>query len=178
MCQKTITTNRLTLRLFQQSDAPAVAHLCNNYNLYKSTLHLPYPYSVDDALAWIEHHEDHFNENKSYTFAITDKESGQLYGTIGLSYKQNSNNGELGYWIGEPFWGNGYATEAVEAIIQFAFSDKQYHRVYAFCFNSNPASGRVLEKVGMTQEGILIDHVKKENQYKDLLCYGLIHPSL
>jgi 5'(3')-deoxyribonucleotidase len=63
---KTITMKRLVLRLFQESDAVAVTKLCNNYNIYKNTLYLPYPYSIDDTLSWIEHHLDNFNANKSY----------------------------------------------------------------------------------------------------------------
>ncbi|MBS4192211.1 GNAT family N-acetyltransferase [Bacillus sp. FJAT-49705] len=172
---KTITTKRLELRLFQKSDAAAVAKLCNNYNIFKNTLYLPYPYSIEDALSWIEHHLDNFNANKSYEFAITDKESGELYGAIALSNNQKFNNGEIAYWIGEEFWGNGYATEAAQAILQFAFDEKQYHKVFARYFNSNQASGRVMQKLGMKEEGILIDQVRKENRYEDLVHYGIIN---
>ncbi|MED3712331.1 GNAT family N-acetyltransferase [Peribacillus frigoritolerans] len=172
---KTITSKRLVLRLFQKSDAVAVTKLCNNYNIYKNTLYLPYPYSIDDALSWIEHHLDNFNANKSYEFAITDKESGELYGAIALSNNQKFNNGEIAYWIGEKFWGNGYATEAAQAILHFAFEEKQYHKVFARYFNSNPASGRVMQKLGLKKEGILIDHVRKENLFEDLVYYGIIN---
>lgn len=172
---KTITTKSLVLRLFQKSDAVAVTKLCNNYNIYKNTLYLPYPYSIEDALSWIEHHLDNFNANKSYEFAITDKESGELYGAIALSNNQKFNNGELAYWIGEKFWGNGYATEAAQAILNFAFEEKQYHKVFARYFNSNPASGRVMQKLGLKKEGILIDHVRKENRFEDLVYYGIIN---
>lgn len=171
---KTITTKRLVLRMFQKSDAAAVTELCNNYNIYKNTLYLPYPYSIECALSWIEHHLEHFNANKSYEFAITDKETGKLYGAIGLSNNQRFHNGEIAYWIGEEFWGNGYATEAAKAILDFAFNQKQYHKVYARHFNSNPASGRVIQKIGMIKEGVLIDHVMKENRYEDLVYYGII----
>ncbi|HEY4432547.1 MAG TPA: GNAT family N-acetyltransferase, partial [Paenibacillus sp.] len=71
--KRTIITERLILRPFELSDAKRVSELCNNYNIYKSTLTLPYPYSLDCAISWIETHEDHFNDNKSYEFAITDK---------------------------------------------------------------------------------------------------------
>ena len=172
---KTIPTNRLVLRMFQKSDAKAVTKLCNNINIYKNTLYIPYPYSIEDALSWIEHHLDHFIANKSYEFAITKKDSGELVGAIGLSNNQTFTNGEIGYWIGEEFWGNGYATEAAKAILKFAFEEKQYHKVFARSFRSNPASGSVLQKVGMKQEGVLIDHVKKDNRYEDLVYYGIIN---
>ncbi|WHX67403.1 GNAT family N-acetyltransferase [Peribacillus frigoritolerans] len=172
---KTITTKRLVLRIFQKSDAVAVTKLCNNYNIYKNTLYLPYPYTIEDALSWIEHHFDNFNANKSYEFAITDKESGKLYGAIALSNNQKFNNGEIAYWIGKKFWGNGYATEAAQAILHFALEEKQYHKVFARYFNSNPASGRVMQKLGLKKEGILIDHVRKENRFEDLVYYGIIN---
>lgn len=173
---KTITTNRLLLRQFQNSDAEAVALLCNNYSIYKNTLYLPYPYTIEDALKWIEPHHENYTANKSYEFAITDKDSGEVYGAIALTNNKRFNNGEMAYWIGEEFWGNGFATEAAQAILQFAFDEKQYHKVFARYFKSNPASGRVMQKLGMKQEGILIEHVIKENRYEDLICYGKINP--
>lgn len=172
--EKTIETNRLLLRLFKETDAPEVTKLCNNYNLYKNTLYLPYPYSIEDALSWIKNHLDNFNDNKYFEFAITDKVTGKLYGAIALSKHQKFNNGELAYWVGEEYWGNGYATEAAKAILEFAFIEKQYHRVFARYFHSNPASGKVIEKIGMRKEGVLRNHVMKENKYIDLVYYGIL----
>jgi [ribosomal protein S5]-alanine N-acetyltransferase len=171
---KTITTRRLVLRMFEKADAAAVTKLCNNYNIYRNTLYLPYPYSIECALSWIEHHLANFNANKSYEFAVTDKETGKLYGAIALSHNQNFRNGEIAFWIGEEFWGNGYATEAGKALLEFAFIEKRFHKVYARHFKSNPASGKVIQKLGMIKEGVLIDHVMKENQYEDLVYYGII----
>ena len=171
---KSITTKRLILRPFHKSDAENVTRLCNNYNLFKNTLTLPYPYTIDHALTWIENHADNFHANKLYEFAITDKKSGELYGAIALSNNQKFQNGEIAYWIGEEYWGNGYATEAAEAILHFAFIEKQYHRVYARYFHTNLASGKVMQKLGMKQEGILKEHVKKEGIFVDLVYYGII----
>ncbi|SES66466.1 Protein N-acetyltransferase, RimJ/RimL family [Oceanobacillus limi] len=171
---KKIITERLVLRLFQKSDAEAVTKLCNNYNIFKNTLYLPYPYDINDALTWMEHHLENFLANKSYEFAITGKESGQLYGAIALSNNQAFHHGEIAYWVGEEFWGNGYATEAANAIVQFAFDEKKYHKIFARFFGSNPASGRVLQKIGMKEEGVLLDHVRKEDRYEDLVYYGMI----
>lgn len=81
---KTITTKRLVLRLFQKSDAETVSLLCKNYNIYKNTLYLPYPYAIEDALMWIEPQLENYNSNKSYEFAITSKDSGDLYSAIAL----------------------------------------------------------------------------------------------
>lgn len=172
---KTITTSRLILRMFDQSDAKEVARLCNNVNIYKNTLYLPYPYSLKDALSWMERHLKNYEAGVSYEFAVTEKESGQLLGAIGLSCNQRFNQGEIAYWIGEEFWGKGYATEAAEAVLQFAFKEKKLHKVFARCFGSNPASGRVLVKSGMREEGTLIDHIRKDGRYEDLIHYGIIN---
>lgn len=172
---KTITTDRLLMRLFKTSDAPEVTRLCNNYNIYKNTLYLPYPYTKEDALSWIENHLDNFNNHRSYEFAITDKMTGKLYGAIALTNNSTFNHGEIAYWIGEDYWGNGYATEAGKAIIDFAFIEKQFHKVFARHFNSNPASGKVLQKLGMTLEGVLKEHVMKDNKYEDLVYYGILN---
>ncbi|CAM3858737.1 GNAT family N-acetyltransferase [Mesobacillus thioparans] len=170
----TITTDRLKLRLFQESDAPDVARLCNNYNLYKSTLHLPYPYSIEDALGWMAAHQEQFDADRFYELAVTDRESGELYGAVALSNIEKYSNGEVAYWIGEEYWGKGYATEAARAMIDFAFEVKGYHKVFARYFRSNPASGKVMEKLGMKQEGILLEQVKKDDRFEDLVCYGII----
>lgn len=172
--EKTIETNRLVLRLFKESDAQEVTRLCNNYNLYKNTLYLPFPYSIEDALSWMKNHVENFNNNKSYEFAITDKFSGKLYGAIALSNNQRFHNGEIAYWVGEEYWGNGYATEAAKAMLEFAFMEKQYNKVFARYFDSNPASGKVIEKIGMKKEGVLRDQVMKDNEYIDLVYYGIL----
>lgn len=174
---KTITTKRLLLRLFQSSDAMDVAKLCNNYNIYRNTLYLPHPYSIQDALSWIDNHLANFVANKSYEFAITDKITGELYGAIALTNNQIFNHGEIAYWVGEEFWGNGYATEAAKTIVQFAFDEKQYHKVFARYFKSNPSSGSVLQKIGMQEEGVLREHVMKDKQYEDLVYCGVIKRS-
>ena len=172
----TLETERLLLRRFVFSDADKVTHLCNNYQIYINTLSLPYPYTKDCALTWIKSHSDNFENEKLYEFAVCDKITGELYGSIALSNHKNYRNGELAYMIGQDYWNMGYGTEAAEAMIKWAFDHKAYHKVYARYFVSNPASGRIMEKVGMKKEGLLIDHVMKEGQFMDLLYFGIINP--
>lgn len=169
-----IGTDRLLLRLFKESDAPEVTRLCNNYNIYKNTLYLPYLYYKEDALIWIKDHFENFEEERSFEFAITDKLTGKLYGAIALSNQSKFSNGELAYWIGEEYWGNGYATEAAEAVLEFAFAEKGYHKVFARYFHTNPASGRIMEKIGMKKEGTLKEHLKKDDEYIDLIFFGIL----
>ena len=172
---KTITTKRLRLRPFNLSDAECVSKLCNNFNVYKSTLSLPYPYTIECALNWIPSHKENFDNDKLYEFAITDIASGTLFGCMGLSNNQQHKHGQAGYLIGEEFWGCGYASEALSAVIDFAFSHKGFHKIYARHFESNPASGRVMQKAGMEYEGKQKDHIFKEGKYETLILYGIIN---
>ena len=131
-------------------------------------------YVEEEASSYIRTIYDNFNDDKYFEFAITDKTTGKLYGAIALSNHQKFNNGELAYWIGEEYWGNGYATEAAKSILEFAFIEKGYNKVFARYFHSNPASGRVIEKIGMRKEGILREHVKKDDEYIDLVYFGIL----
>lgn len=173
---KTIETERLLLRLFNKADAEKVALICNNYSIYRSTVSLPHPYTVDYAISWIEKNVQKFDDELAYNFAVADKQSGEIYGFVGVSNNKSHNNGEIGYWIGEEYWGRGYATEAVSALIRFAFEEKGLHRVFARHLSSNPSSGKVMTKAGMTYEGTQIEQVVKLGFYEDVVFYGIINP--
>jgi RimJ/RimL family protein N-acetyltransferase len=97
-----------------------------------------------------------------------------LLGAVGLRFEQAYAWAELGYWIGVRYWNKGYCTEAAQAVIDYAFAERGLNRVHARHFASNPASGRVMAKLGMTREGLLRQHVIKDDRYEDLVCYGLL----
>lgn len=168
-------TSRLILRPFTLADVVQVTKLCNNYNIYKYTLSMPYPYYDEHFISWIESHDYNHANDIAYHLAMSDKDTNEVYGSVGLTHHQHHKHGEVAYWVGEPYWGNGYATEAVQAMIQFAFKEKQFHKVYAMHFASNPASGKVMLKAGMVKEGVLSQHVIKEDKYEDLVQYGIIN---
>ena len=107
--------------------------------------------------------------------AITLRGAGELVGAInvlGVS-KQNS-HGEMGYWIGTPYWNQGYCTEAARALIRFSFDTLGLHRVFAHHLGRNPASGRVMAKAGMRYEGTLREHTRKNDLFEDLPVYGIL----
>jgi RimJ/RimL family protein N-acetyltransferase len=175
MVDKIIETKRLILRPFVIEDAQAVSNNCNNYNLAKTTLALPYPYAKDVAINWINRHEEWFEKDVRYEFAITLKGEGILIGAIGLGNNSESKNGEVGYWIGEEYWNNGYATEALKAIIKWAFEQKEFHRIYARHFEMNASSGKVMINAGMTYEGKQIDHIFKNGSFHNIVLYGIVN---
>ncbi len=172
-----ISTKRLVLRPLKIEDAPRVAYLANNYQIYRNTLNLPYPYRKEDAEMWILRQMTKFDNNETISLGISYRLTNELVGVIGLYLCPYHENGEIGYWIGKDYRNKGFATEAVLALIDYAFGQLNYYRVYGKCFASNPASAKVLEKVGMTFEGELKGHIKKEDIFEDVLCYGIINPN-
>ena len=100
-------------------------------------------------------------------------------GAIGLVVQPEHSRAALGYWIGVPYWGQGYATEAGREVVRYAFDELGLNRVYAFHFTRNPASGRVLQKIGMVYEGVRRAHTLKGSEYLDDEAYGILrddHP--
>lgn len=160
MEQPEIETERLILRCFNPSDARVVRELAGNYNVAVTTLNVPHPYEERMAELWIESHLETWNSKTGAAFAVTTKEIDQLIGAVSLMDIEGT-QAEIGYWIGEPFWGNGYCTEAVNALIQFSLNNLGIKRFIAGHLESNPASGKVLVKVGMH----LVDTVQKVDRF-------------
>jgi RimJ/RimL family protein N-acetyltransferase len=113
-----------------------------------------------------------FENNTGYTFAVRNKE-GQILGAIGL-HDRDDDKAELGYWMGKPFWNKGYITEAATALIDFGFNELQINKIYATYFLDNPASGRIMEKIGMEKEALLKQHLKKDGKYIDVMMYSIL----
>lgn len=169
-----IKTERLILRPFNLSDENEVQRLAGNIAIAEMTLNIPYPYKDGIAGEWIKTHKEKYEEGKMLNLAITDRTNNYLIGAIGLSIKKEYDIGELGYWIGKPYWNKGYCTEAAEVILDYGFKKMHLNRIYATHLKKNPASGKVMKKIGMKKEGILRQHVKKWGEYEDLVYYGLL----
>ena len=167
---QTLKTPRLTLRPFTIEDAPAVEKLCSAYEIALNTLMIPHPYPPGAAEAWIAKNEEDYAENRIHSFAIDD---GEVAGAMGLVMKGDG-IAEIGYWIGMPFWGRGYATEAARAVLRYGFEECQMQRIFAGHFTRNPASGKVMQKIGMTYEGTLRQHAFKWGEYLDVAFYGIL----
>ncbi len=173
---RTISTQRLLLRPFTEQDADRVAELAGNPQVQKTLLGLPFPYTRQHALDWIATHRENFESDIRYEMALALKENGLLIGCMGLICRPAHCRAELGYWIGQPYWGQGYATEAAAAIIRFGFEVKNLHRIDCTYFSNNPASGRVMQKCGMQYEGTRKDFFLKDGQFVDGIFYGLVRP--
>jgi [ribosomal protein S5]-alanine N-acetyltransferase len=157
--------NMVTLRPLQQSDRNQLAILANNWNIWKNVRdQMPFPYTEDNADFFINHIA---NNNENQIRAIFYDSS--FCGMIGLHRQKDIYrlSAELGYWIGEPFWGRGIATEATLQMTTFGFKHLHLNRIYAGVFSHNIASMRVLEKCGFEREGIFKNAVIKNNVILD-----------
>jgi len=171
MPRPTITTPRLVLRPFVPTDAPAIQRLASAREVAASTLLIPHPYPEGAAAEWIAGHDD---ASDNHIFAIAPRDGGEVMGAIGLHVDRNHDRAEIGYWIGVPYWNRGYVTEAAKAIVDYVFNTLGMNRVFAFHFTQNPASGRVLQKIGMKREGTMRQHIVKWGEHVDVDYYGAV----
>jgi RimJ/RimL family protein N-acetyltransferase len=172
--QPILESERLLLRPFNLGEAKLVQKLAGDRLIASTTLNIPHPYEDGIAESWISKHEEIFNQGRGVTYAIIIKESNRLIGAMSLMNMVEKHQAELGYWIGVPYWNNGYCTEAAEVLIRIGFEEIELHRIHACYLKRNPASGRVLKKLGMSHEGTRVDHVVKWGVFEDLELMGLI----
>ena len=169
----TLRTERLLLRQFQSSDAPEVQRLAGAKEVAAGTF-LPHPYPPGTAEQWIASQQEEFDADRLVNFAIVLLRQESLIGSIGLAIVAEHRHARMSYWLGLPYWNHGYATEAVEAVLAYGFHQRTLHRIYAPHFLSNPASGRVLQKVGMTYEGRMREHYRRLGEFVDLELYAML----
>lgn len=172
--QPDLNTERLVLRPFRPGDADRVTELAGEREIALNTLNIPHPYARHHAEEWIASHAGQMERRESVTYAITMRLGGSLIGAAGLILDPPNEVAELGYWVGRPYWGNGYAAEAARALVGWGFAALGLHRVHASHFPRNPASGAVLRRIGMRREGCLRGHVKKWGEHLDLERYGIL----
>jgi ribosomal-protein-alanine N-acetyltransferase len=170
----TLKTERLVLRAFTLRDAPDVQRLAGEWEVARTLLSVPHPYEAGMAEEWISEHRPAFERGEGVNFAVLLRERGELCGSCGLLINPRDANAELGYWIGVPYWGRGYATEAAREVVRYGFEQLWLHRIYAAHFGNNPASARVLKKIGMSYEGTRREHHRKRGDYEDRVEYGLL----
>jgi RimJ/RimL family protein N-acetyltransferase len=152
-----LETKRLALRAPRLEDAKVVAALANDRRIAENTARIPHPYKVTDAESFIS------GANKpggEAMFLITLRDE-TVIGACGIMNQEQA--GELGYWLGVPHWGKGYATEALHAVIDYAFTDLGHDALQAGARVTNPASRRVLEKCGFQWTGVGLYRIRAIN---------------
>lgn len=174
--QPRLETARLHLRPFAQTDAADVQRLAGDPAVAATTLTIPHPYPDGAAETWIATHGPGWMSGRQVVYAITARADGSLVGAVGLALTPAHASAELGYWVARERWGHGYATEAAGALCGYAFEALDLHRIQARHFLGNPASGRVMQKLGMQREGVLRGAVRKGARFEDLALYAVLAP--
>ncbi|MBZ5687246.1 MAG: GNAT family N-acetyltransferase [Acidobacteriia bacterium] len=166
----TLQTERLRLRPYSEADIPELLPLIGAREVAATTLRIAHPYTEQDARAFLEFAK----EPDKLWLAVTLLADGRQIGGIGLRLELQHQHAELGYWLGVPYWGQGYATEAAREVIRYAFEDLKLHRIFASHFQHIPASGNILKKLGMRYEGCQREHLRKWDQFVDSELYGIL----
>ena len=172
-----MTDGKVSLRQWTLEDAPVLAEIINNKNVQDNLNDLPYPYTVNDAI-WFINSISTGEKDMNYIFAITFNDN--PVGCIGL-HRGTGNYckiAELGYYLDENYWGKGIMTKAIKQVCAFGFETTDIVRIYARPFSYNKASTRVLEKAGFQFEGVLRKNAIKNGQLIDMAVYAIIKDDL
>jgi len=167
-----IKLSRCALRPWRAGDEDSLVRHANNIKIWRNVRDaFPHPYTMKDAKAWIEQTG---KESPLTNFAI--EVSGQAVGTVGLMLQTDifRRSAEIGYWIGEEFWGRGIVTEAVSATVEYGFANFDIARIFAGVLEWNKGSMRVLEKAGFQFEARMRKAVTKDGHTMDDFVYALI----
>ncbi|MEQ1733090.1 MAG: GNAT family protein, partial [Bacteroidia bacterium] len=173
-----LLTERLRIGKIRPSAIAKIVEYANNKTISDNTLTFPYPYYEENAIYWINFSNQGFLSKENFVFAIYQKDTERFIGGIGLHLDKKHNKAELGYWIAEPFWNKGFATEAGKEILRYGFEVLNLNKIYATHFLYNPASEKILLKIGMKYEADLKEHYFKNGKYEDVRQYYLLKNSL
>jgi RimJ/RimL family protein N-acetyltransferase len=146
-------TKRLKLRKISIEDIPSLVRYANNKKIADNILNIPYPYQEPDAVFRIGYVVQGFKIKARYVFAIILQSSEEFIGEISLHLENPKTTAQLGYWVGEPFWGKGIASEATAAVLKFGFEELDLALIFAECHVENKASEKVVLNNGMQRRG-------------------------
>lgn len=158
------------MRPYTEDDIPELLPLIGTREVAATTLRIAHPYTEEDARGFLELAK---SPDKLW-LAITLRSDCRQIGGIGLRIERQHRHAELGYWLGVAYWGKGYATEAAQELLRYGFEDLGLHRIFATHFKHNPASGKVLKKIGMSYEGCQREHLLKWGEFIDSQLYGIL----
>lgn len=173
MTGPTLSTPRLDLSPLQASDAPRIAELGADPLVAAFTANMPSPYTLKDAQAFVERSRKAGEEGDNLVFGIRLRTAG-LIGIINLRRNLQHHSGHLGYWMGAPYRGQGYMTEAVKRVMAFGFDTLGLRRIHTSCLATNAASANVLLNAGFEHEGCSRQAFFKNGVFHDLLRFGAL----
>ncbi|MDQ2982358.1 MAG: GNAT family N-acetyltransferase [Actinomycetota bacterium] len=177
-----VTDGVVTLRPWAPADASSIAEACREEEIAQWLDQIPQPYTEDDARMYVELCEVGWREGTSSTFAITDRASGEVLGSIGLRHLPGLDEGtsEIGYWVKQPARGRGVATRALRLVSHWAISELRIPRLQLRADEQNEPSKRVAERAGFTREGVLraSRYNARQQRRVDFVMYSLLPEDL
>ena len=169
-----LSTERLLLRKIRLNDAPDMFEYSKDPEVTKYLLWDPHP-NVEHTRNYIDYLQDRYRDGKYYDWAVVLKSSGKMIGTCGFSaIVSEHRSAEVGYVLNPAYRGQGYAGEALSAVLDFAFRKMALNRVEAKCVEDNVPSERVMQKVGMRFEGVARSALFVKNQYRNIKIYSIL----
>lgn len=168
-----IKTERLLLRPFCLYDAKNYFSLITDPYILSGT-DMPHDIDEPSAREWIVGHPEYWERRRELFMLATSLETREIIGSISIFTHERHNKAEVGYWIAHREWGKGYATEMTLTMVTFAFKTMNLHKLEANHLVRNPSSGKVLQKIGFKNEGLLRESYLKDGIYEDLAYYGLL----
>ena len=174
-----LETQRLKLRPFLPEDAVAFSRLAGDREVADAMISLPYPLSESSARTTIAANAAEFQQSRALHFAMELRPDATLVGGVDIrDIDREHQQAELSFWVARDQWGNGLATEAASAALVWAFRELALNRVFSCHMLRNPASGSVLQKLGMKLEGTLRQRVLKWGVFEDVALLSLLRSDL
>ena len=169
-----LETERLILRPPNESDVPAISAIMNDPEVTANLLMSP-PFPEGEVVAWIRDRREAWEKRERFAAAVVLKQTDELIGTCSLiNVSREHMNAELIYWLGKPYWGKGYMTEAAGRMLKFGFEELELERISVGCFARNKTSARVIEKLGLKYESCARHKFLKDGKFLDELRFGMI----
>ena len=173
--QPSLRTERLRLRPFVASDAPALQELAGSREVADTALTIAHPYTEAAAKTWIASQTHSYRNNTSIHFAVALPGESSLVGSVELQGIDRSHaQAELRLWIGKPWWGEGYGTEAAQELIRFGFEEFTLNRIWAMRLARDRVAAKLLARLGMQEEGLLRQRARKWDLFEDVALHAIL----
>ena len=170
-----LETTRLILRPLSLTDAPSIQAVASDRAIADTMISIPPPYPDDEAERYVQKQLAEREAKQAFPFVIERKSDRWFSGMIAIrDIEPDHLQGELSFWLAPDVWGKGYMSEALRAMLRFGFEDLQLNRLYAYHMVRNPGSGKVLQKNGFIQEGVLRQRVQKWGIFEDVKLWAIL----
>ncbi len=172
-----LETGRLRLEFPSSGHLHELVGLLGDPQVSRWLLRVPFPYTRGEARAFLRRSKEGLRSNTTLNLWVVERSTGRLVGGVGLrDLNPTHHSGEIGYWIGRPFWGRGYATEATSELVELCLGLMHLHRLEACIFRGNGRSARVLKKLGFRREGVRRKAFLVQGRWVDDVLFGLLPP--